>query len=155
MMKTKRLHILTALAVTLLLCSACKDNLDIMFSDFFVAFEPGESTSTRISCNGTSTGTFVVHLCSEQPKNPVNVTYSVTAQGLEEGIDYTLASSSRNIRFMPGIYKARIQVNWLKHELEKEGTLTLRLETVEPDFILGYPGPSEKNRSIVITKYKP
>ena len=155
MKMNKLFSLLAACSLLLPSLSSCEDTPDIEFKDYYVAFNPDASGPTRILCTGAETDVYVVHLCSTTPDAPVTVTYSVTADGLEEGVDYRLESASRTIRFLPGIFDQRITVHWLSHALSADGTLTFRLEDVDADLVLGYPGPAGKNRSLTITKYKP
>ena len=153
-MKMNRI-LLPLFSACLFLVAGCKDTTIEPFEAFYVAFNPDASGPDRVNCNGTLSALYTVHLCSTLPSEPVHVTYSVTADGLTEGVDYKLGSSGRTLTFLPGIFDQRIAIDWLPNALARDGTLTLRLETVDADLLLGYPGPSQKNRTFVITKYKP
>ena len=137
----------------------------VEFTDFYVAFDTSSSSSTAVNCKGNTTGEYVVRLCSTIPDEAITVTFSVTpGNGLAEGTDYVVESPSTydkatrtgTLKFLPGIWTAKIGIRWIAGEIdeEKDNTVTIRLENASTDIGLGYPGPDEKNREYTIRKFK-
>ena len=47
-----------------------------------------------------------------------------------------------------------IRIRWMEHTVDptKDNTLTIRLVSNSQNFTMGYPGPDESQRQLVITK---
>ena len=137
------------------LCS-CTDRIRFE-APYFVCFMPEESSSTIINAQGTVTGTYKVHLSTVKPDNTIVVKWDVfPGNGMKEGVDYSIESASKSLQFYSGVYDREIKIKWLKHDIDpaKDNTVTISLtECSQPDILLGMPGPSKKNKDIVITKY--
>lgn len=147
----KRYIIAALLCMTL---SAC--NKMVIFENYYVAFVPTLSSSTIIDATGEMDAEYHVHLCSVKPSAPVIVDYAVIAgNGLKEGVDYQVVSKGGKLNFYPGIYDLKIKIKWLSNgniDTSKDNTVTIRLESVNQDILLGEPGPSKKNKEIIIRK---
>lgn len=147
---------LTYITAALLLCVLPSCNKLETFSDFFIAFDSSKSSTTQVDEEGEWTGSYVVHFTGEQPEDAIIVTYSVSCgDGLTEGVDFSMATTSRRITFLPGVYEQTIKVNWLPHyiDVSKDNTVTITLESADGDVKVGYPGPDQLNKSITIKKY--
>lgn len=146
---------LTYIAAAMLMSMLASCNKLETFSDFFIAFDTGKSSTTTVDEEGELTGTYVVHYTGEKPDDAITVTYSVSCgDGLTEGVDFSMATSSRKLTFLPGVYEQSIKVNWLPHDIDKtkDNTVTITLEDAG-GVLLGYPGPDKLGKSITITKY--
>ena len=78
----------------------------------------------------------------------------IPGDGLKPGVDYT-EPTKLTVTFSPDEYRKYFRINYLKHDVdpEKDNTLTIRIaSTSDPSIILGYPGPSRKYSSHVVTK---
>lgn len=143
---------LLALAVT-----SCHVNDFKEFSDWHIAFDPGNSTSTVINEAGSVVGQYAIHFCTVKRDDTVSVEVEVEAgDGLVEGVDYKLVSPA-SVKFVPGVYDRVFIIEWLPHELDpsKDNSLTLRLhDCSDSGIVLGMPGPSKRNVSIKINKTK-
>ncbi len=138
-----------------LLCS-CSDRIHFE-APYFVCFMPEESSSTMINAAGTLTGTYKVHLSTVKPENTIVVKWDVfPGDGMAEGVDYSIEMSGKELQFYSGVYDREIKIKWLKHAIDpaKDNTVTIRLtECSDKGILLGMPGPSKKNKEIIITKY--
>jgi len=146
---------MAAFAASLLLWG-CTDRLTFQ-APFFVCFMPEESSSTIVNAGGTMEGSYKVHLSTVKPDETILVTWSIIpGNGMQEGVDYVYEGRDKTLQFFPGVYDRDIKIRWLKHEIDpaKDNTVTLRLETCsDPSILLGMPGPSAKNRQLIINKY--
>ena len=153
-MKNLKIFALSLLSLTM---ASCHLNDFKEFSDYYIAFEPGSSSSTVINEAGSVVGQYMIHFCTVKRDDTVSVEIEVEAgDGLTEGIDYKVVSPT-SVKFVPGVYDKAFIIEWLPHELDpaKDNSLTLRLSACSDDgIILGMPGPSKRNISIKITKTK-
>ena len=137
------------------LCS-CTDRIHFE-APYFVCFMPEESSSTLVNAAGTLVGTYKVHLSTVKPENTIVVKWDVfPGSGMAEGVDYSIETSGKSLQFYPGVYDREIKIRWLKHAIDptKDNTVTIRLiECSDSEILLGMPGPSKKNKEIIITKY--
>ena len=148
---------IVALSLLSLALTSCHLNDFKEFSDYYIAFDPGSSSSTVINEAGSVVGQYMIHFCTVKRDDVVSVEVEVDAgDGLTEGIDYKVVSASP-VKFVPGVYDKAFIIEWLPHDLDqaKDNSLTLRLKNCSDDgIILGMPGPSKRNVSIKITKTK-
>lgn len=155
-MKRHFLHICAVLAALLALTS-CKDRLEIYFTDYYVAIksESGLAVSTVMSFSDNFVVQYPVTLVSPKRTDDLVVTLElVPGDGLQPGVDYT-APSRLTVTFGPDEYKKYFRINYLKHDVDpsKDNTLTIRLVSAsDPSLIMGYPGPSKKFSTHVVTK---
>ena len=141
-------------AIIALLCGC---NEYTIYKDKFVAFDPASSSVTSVHEQGDFTGAYVVHYTGETPSTRFTVEWEVVAgNGLQEGRDFEIENSGRNLTFMPGVFSQPIRVHWLPSSLDasKDNSVTIRLVSGPDDVILGMPGPDGLFRQIIITKYK-
>ncbi len=153
-MKNLKIFALSLLSLTM---ASCHLNDFKEFSDYYIAFDPGSSSSTVINEAGSVVGQYMIHFCTVKRDDTVSVEVEVEAgDGLTEGVDYKVVSQP-SVKFVPGVYDKAFIIEWLPHGLDpsKDNSLTLRLSTCSDDgIILGMPGPSKRNISIKITKTK-
>lgn len=139
--------------------SGCSDRLDLVFKDYYVCIkdENGFSTSKIGASLDNMLMSYYVNLVSPILDHDLVVEYEVIpGDGLKEGVDYELVSSSKKIRFSPGVTKMPIRINYLSNPLDekKDNKLTITLVSCsDKSIILGYPGPDSYYRSHVVTKY--
>ena len=155
----KKIAYLLASLCMLAATAACSDyNKMPLFQDYYVAFDPGKSSTQQVNCLGRSTGSFYVRYCGEMGEGEeIHVTFSVQpGSGLTEGVDYQIVTTGSTLTFMPGIYSIPIHIRWLSHEIDpaKDNTLTLSLESCDKEIHIGTPGPDKKLKSLTITKFK-
>ena len=135
----------------------CNTNEFTVYNGKFVFFDVGASDVTSINELGEFTGVYYVHYSGETAKERFTVSYEVIpGDGLVEGRDYKMVTSSTTLNFMPGVFSLPIRINWIPNEIDetKDNSLTLRLKSGPEDITLGYPGPAQNNREIKMTKYK-
>ncbi len=146
-----------ALTLLALALTSCHINDFKEFSDWHIAFDPGNSSSTVINEAGSVVGQYAIHFCTVKRDDTVSVEVEVEAgDGLTEGVDYKVVSHA-SVKFPPGVYDRVFIIEWLPHVLDssKDNTLTLRLhDCSDAGIILGVPGPSKRNVSIKISKTK-
>ena len=140
------------------LLTSCKDHLEVVFDDYYVCVksEDGAASSTVSSAADQLVMTYYFNLVSVERDEDLTVNFDVVAgDGLKEGVDFVLPTDSRSVTFSKGIYKRPFRINFLKHTLDpsKDNTITIKItSTSDPSITIGYPGPSAKFSSHVITK---
>ena len=135
----------------------CNTNEFTIYNGKFVFFDTSASDVISINELGEFTGTYYVHYSGETAKERFAITYEVIpGDGLVEGRDYEMVTSGRTLNFMPGVFSLPIRINWKPNEIDetKDNTLTLRLKSGPDGITLGYPGPAQNNKQLIITKYK-
>lgn len=143
------------IAAIVVLLAGCNEYT--LYTDRFVAFDPNTSSVTSVNELGDFTGTYNVHYTGPTPSARFTVGWEVVAgNGLQEGRDFEIENSGRNLTFMPGVFSQPIRVHWLPSSLDasKDNSVTIRLVSGPDDVILGMPGPDGLFRQITITKYK-
>ncbi len=149
---------MASLAAVLCL-SACSDRTDRLFRDFFVsvADETGAQTSKVLSTDNNRVVTYFFSLVSEERTEPLTVYFDVIlGDGLADGVDLEFQTANRSITFNPGVYKRPFRINYLNHPVDpaKDNTVQIIITgTSDPDINIGYPGPSAKFSSHIITLY--
>ena len=150
--------------ITTILCLAalfaatsCQDKLDIVFSDYYTYIDDGNgSSSFTVEKNDESVLTMFIHVSAPIQDDMITVSYEVTpGNGLKEGVDYKLVSSSKTIAFQPGIYRMPVRIQVLKSSAldeTKDNTITITLVGSSAGLVLGVPGPDAKYKSFVIKK---
>ena len=153
----KKLKNILLLALLPFAAASCHINDFKEFTDYYIAFDPGNSSSTVINEAGSVVGQYMIHFCTVKRDDTVGVEVEVTpGDGLTEGVDYKVVSST-SVKFVPGVYDKAFIIEWLPHTLDstKDNTLTLTLHScTDSGIILGVPGPSHKDIAIKITKTK-
>lgn len=156
-MTMKKLRYIFPLALTMLVAVSCHINDFKEFSDYYIAFDPGNSSPMSINEAGSVVGQYTIHFCTVKRDDTVGVEVEVTpGDGLTEGIDYKVVSSP-SVKFVPGVYDRTFVIEWLPHTIDpsKDNSLTLTLHScTDEGIILGVPGPSHKDISIRINKTK-
>jgi len=138
--------------------TACEDGTNIVFEDYYVCIkdEAGSSSSTVSASAQDLVVTYYVQLVSAARKDNLTVDYEIiVGDGLTEGVDFELATQSRTVTFLPGIYRTPIRINYLKHSVDasKDNSITIKLVSTSDSSIgIGYPGPSAKYSSYSIKK---
>jgi len=141
----------------LLLCS-CEDRLNIVFEDYYVCIkdETDSAVSTVKSSVDNYVATYYVGLVSPILDSPLTVNYEIiVGDGLKEHVDYELQSDKKYVTIARGIWKMPIRIKYLKHTVDetKDNTITIRLTGCSDESInVGYPGPSAKFSTHVVTK---
>ncbi len=158
--KTMRHNILlsiTAAAAAIFSLAGCSDRpSDFVFRDYFVSVssESGEAASTVLSTADNLVLQYPVRLVSQEREEDLEVTFEVVpGDGVKEGVDYSLPAK-RTLTFSNKEYQKFIRINFLRHQVDesKDNTLTIRLTaTSDPGVSIGYPGPSKKFSTHVIT----
>lgn len=139
--------------------TSCDDRPDRMFRDFFVSIadETGAQTSRILSSSNNLVITYYFSLVSEARSEPLTVNFDVeVGDGLKEGKDFTFQSQARSFTFEPGVYKKPFRINYLSNPVDETKDNTIKIvitSTSDPSIIIGYPGPSAKFSTHVITKY--
>lgn len=137
--------------------TSCQDKLDIVFSDYYTYIDDGNN-GTYLAAEGDDAYVFTmfIHIVAPAQDDIVTVSYEVTpGNGLKEGVDYKLVSSSKTIAFQPGIYKMPVRIELLKSsalDKTKDNTITITLVDNSAGFGLGKPGPDARQKSFVIEK---
>ncbi|MCI5719561.1 MAG: hypothetical protein MR294_04000 [Bacteroidales bacterium] len=155
-MMKKVIRIFFLLAAGLLAVS-CTDHLDIKFKDFFVCIKSEDGTAeSSVSASAKDLViTYYVSLVSEEREEDLTVNLDVVpGDGLKEGVDYEIVTS-KSVTFTKGLYKRPFRIKYISHGLDssKDNTLTIKIaSTSDPDIIIGYPGPSSKFSTHVVTK---
>lgn len=148
----RRIILIIAAMLSLASCSKF-----VEFKDFFIAFDVLASSTTTVNCEANMTGDYKLHMSATARKKPVLVKFSVIpGDGLQEGVDYTVLTKNGQLEFYPGTYDKPIQIRWISHDIDpsKDCSLTIRLDSVNDDLLLGYPGTDNLYRSITIRKIK-
>ncbi len=142
-----------SIASAVLLLMSC--NRIETFSDSFVAFDQAKSSTVSIDAEGEFTGSYTVRYTGPKPSSPITITFSVTCgDGLAEGVDYRVATSGGKITFLPGVYDQVIRIDWLPHDIDTEKDNTVTISLLSADGVsLGYPGPDNLMKDMVIRKY--
>lgn len=147
--------IICFITILLALVSCGKDE-SVTFTEPFirVSTETGAS-STVVRSNVKNINTYYIYLSSKPLTTNLEVNYEVIiGDGLQSGVDFELVNPSNQITFLPGIYEMPIRIRWMEHTVDpkKDNTLTIRLVSNSQNFTMGYPGPDESQRQLVITK---
>ena len=155
-MKLRNITLLLLL-ISLITTSCNKDETE-PYTLRFIHIMDNESSAVAVNQNANSIGTYNVYLSSPQFFEPIKVTYTITVgDGLTEGVDYEIISSSREITFLPGIYDMPVRIKWLSHNIDETKNNTISITLVSTDnaaYTLGLPGMDQKQKSLVITKVK-
>lgn len=145
--------------VALLTLSSCSDQLNIIFTDYYVCIkdESDSATSTVKSSIDNFVATYYICLVSNILDSPLTVNYEVVpGDGLKEHVDYELQSDKNYVTIARGIWKMPVRIKYLAHPVDetKDNTLTIRITGCsEESFHLGYPGPDARFSTHVITKF--
>ncbi len=125
---------------------------------YFLYFDSEKSSSTSINEFGELVGNYYLHYSGVQRSDIMTVKYEVVAgNGLVEGVDYEFESFKGSVIFYPDVYEMTIRIRFLKHEIDAARNNSLRLSLVtcsDPAVSLGYPGPLETGKTLIINKYK-
>lgn len=150
--------ILFAIIPALVLLCSCEDRLNIIFEDYYVCIkdETESAASTVKSSVDNYVATYYITLVSPILESPLTVYYDVVVgSGLKEHVDYELQSDKNYVTIARGIWKMPVRIKYLKNPVDetKENTITIRLKGCSDDSInIGYPGPSAKFSTHVVTK---
>lgn len=144
------------LLTALLTLAGCGKDESVTFTEPFIRIstETG-AASTVVRSNVRNINTYYIYLSSRPLTANLEVNYEVIiGDGLQSGVDFELVNPSNQITFLPGIYAMPIRIKWLEHTVDhnKDNTLTIRLVSNSQNFTMGYPGPDETQRQLVITK---
>ncbi|GAB6123689.1 hypothetical protein [Dysgonomonas termitidis] len=165
----KRIYIIPVFIFAVLFSSCGKDE-NIVFDTPFISVEPINSSSAGpINTDQEFVGEYMLYMNAQAQSQSVIVKYEIIAgNGLVEGVDYQILTEGETQSFLPGIYDLAIRIKWLRTCVRDEDnniisdtldgtkntTLTIRLLSNSAGFTLGYPGPDQKYKEIVIEKKK-
>ncbi len=168
-MKKTYTYILSVFIMTLLFSSCNKDE-NIVFDTPFISVEPINSSSAGpINSDQEFVGEYMLYMNAPAQSKNVDITYEIiVGDGLVEDRDYKILTETNTQSFLPGIYDLAIRIKWLRTcvrdednnivsdalDETKNTTITIKLVSNSAGFTLGYPGPDEKNKEIVIKKEK-
>lgn len=143
--------------LTSFIFSAC-DTFTVYDGPACFSFDATKSSPTTINELGEMEAEYYVHYIGPMAEQTNTVTFSViSGDGLKEGLDFQLITSSYTLSFLTGFTDLPIRIKWLPNTIDpnKDNSLTIVLESVDnPDAIVGLPGPDQKNRTLKIFKYK-
>jgi len=151
-MKTSK-YIFLFLLITLLF-SCGKDEFK-PYDHAFIHIMRDEISSTTVSSKANYVAEYKIYLSSKPLTEKLTVTYSIsTGEGLQQGVDYELVSTSSEITFLPGIYDMPVRIRWKSNPLDsqKDNSLTIRIESNSMGLTMGLPGDDENQREFTITK---
>ena len=136
--------------------SACADQEGEWYDTPFVRIstETGEA-STVVLSDVKNVNTYNVYLSSTPQTEVVTVDFEILAgDGLQSGVDYEVVTEGTTLSFLPGIYAMPVRIRWMEHRVDpsKDNTLTIRLTGNSRGSCLGYPGPDQKQRQLLIEK---
>lgn len=150
--------ILFAIIPALALLCSCEDRLNIVFEDYYVCIkdETESASSTVKSSVDNYVATYYISLVSPILDSPLTVNYEiVVGDGLKEHVDYELQSDKNYVTIARGIWKMPVRIKYMQNPVDetKDNTITIRLTGCSDKSInIGYPGPSAKFSSHVVTK---
>lgn len=158
------------LFLILIIFSSCNKDENIVFDTPFISLEPINSSSAGpINTDQEFVAEYMLYMNAAAQSRNVDVTYEIiVGEGLVEGRDYQLLTEGDKQTFLPGIYDLGIRIKWLRTcvrdeenkivsdalDASKDTTLKIRLVSNSAGFTLGYPGPDQKGKEIVIKKEK-
>jgi hypothetical protein len=154
-MEMKKFVMIFAAMVTL---ASCGKNDQVEFDEAFayLSLEDGSSSQNIPWNSNGNLQTYYVNFVTPARKDAVSFSYVITTD-LVEGLDYRkIATTSSPLTFQPGIYQMPIRIEWLRNPLDASASNTLTIELTEcsdAGVRLGKPGPAERGRKFVITKY--
>lgn len=157
MMKKILLSIVSVL-VALTTLTGCQDHLEIIFTDYYVYIqdEYGSGKSNISTEVDGEVYSYYVKVCSTPLEEDLDVYFEVEAgDGLTDGVDYKFQKKVYTVTIPKGKYSAPIRVIYYGNPVDptKDNTITIRLTgTSAGSFTIGYPGPSAKYSTHVITK---
>lgn len=159
--------IVSIFAIAVLLLSCGKDE-NIVFDTPFIAVEPlNTSSGGPISSEQEFVAEYMLYLNAAAPKKNVDVSYDIiVGDGLKEGVDFELITKETTQTFLQGIYDLSIRIKWLKTcvrdaegkiiedslDTTKDVSIKIVLKSNSENYDLGYPGPAQKFKQVVILK---
>lgn len=156
MKKLLSLILIAATAYSLASCGGLEDEF-LDNSYVYISDGSGNSSATVIDDKKFNPFTLWVTLSSAKSDldGTVEVYYEAIADGLKEGVDYTIKTESKSpLKFVPGNYVVPLRIVW-EYKTPNEGTLTIKLKGSNLAYLqMGYPGMSAStNKStFVFTK---
>lgn len=168
-MKHTNIYIMLT-SLLLLSLFSCNKSEDILFDTPFVSLEVANSASAGpVNSDQEFTGEYLIYLNTAPMVNNVEVTYEIEpGNGLLAGRDFELITKSNTLIFYPGIYDMSIRIKWLRTCVRdengliisdtlddtKDTSLTIRLISNTANLPLGYPGPDQLKKEVIIKKEK-
>lgn len=135
---------------------SCQVDSTPLYDNPFVYLATGEGAgSVIVGADADVVNTYYMMLSSKSFDEDIVVEYeAVAGSGLQEGVDYSIITEGRSIRFLPGIFRMPIRIKWMPNEVgaDKDNTLRLRITHSNVPLTYGLPGPDACNRELVITK---
>ena len=150
-------NILFFFTLMLLLLSACAEEEKAFDAPFVYLTDKFGGISATMDSKARFTATYYVRLSSKLRTENLEVHYKIVpGDGLQEGVDYSLAVANSNpIVFETGVYEKTIQINWLPNSLNntKNNTVRIVLESSnDPSVTIGRIGPDKFGSQYTITK---
>ncbi|MFD2554251.1 hypothetical protein [Sphingobacterium tabacisoli] len=151
----KSLQIFTLL-LTGLFFTACNKDEAVPYDHPFFYIHVNNSDEVRIAADRNETQSYSVYFSGKKQFETMTLDYEIImGNGLQEGRDFELLSSSRTLEFKPGIVEMPIQIRWLPHAIasEKNNNLTIRLISNNKNYTIGLPGPDRLQSSLHFIKF--
>lgn len=149
---------------------SCNKDENIVFDSPFISIEALNAASAGpVNTDQEFVGEYMIYLNSPAQSQKIDVTYEIiVGNGLVNGRDYQILTEGTVQNFLPGIYDMPIRIKWLRTcerdadgniindplDDTKDTTLKIKLIKSNTDFTLGYPGPDQLKKEIVIKKEK-
>lgn len=141
------------LLVIFLMPSCSKESVPYDTPFIHINFE--NKSIIDVLSNRKDTVNYMVYLSSQLLFEPVDVQYEIKlGDGLQEGRDFVLLNKTNSLNFPQGIFERPIRIAWKDIPVDpaKDNRLTISLISNSKNFILGFPGPDQLQKQLIITK---
>lgn len=150
----KVLNILVACVLSLITLS-CNKELATPYDHPFFYIHVNNASQINLQATRNETVDYKVFFSTKMQYEPVTLKYEViVGNGLQEGVDFELVNTSKELIFKPGYFEMPITIKWKSNTLDnsKDNSVIIRLVSNDKNITIGMPGPDKKQAELKIVK---
>ncbi|MBD1428876.1 hypothetical protein [Sphingobacterium litopenaei] len=151
----KRIINIICLSVLSLFITSCNKELITPYDNPFFYIHLNQASSVNIQSTRNETVDYNVYFSTKMQYDPITLKYDViVGNGLQEGVDFELVSTTKELVFKPGYFEMPISIRWKSNPIDpaKDNTVTIKLISNDKNITIGLPGPDKNQSEFKIVK---
>ncbi|MCA5006625.1 hypothetical protein [Sphingobacterium bovistauri] len=143
------------MSVMTVFVTSCNKELHTPYDHPFFYIHVGQASQVNVQATRDETVEYKVYFSAKMQYDPITLKYDIiVGNGLQEGIDFELLSSSKELVFKPGYFEIPISILWKKNpiDISKDNSITIKLISNDKDITIGLPGPDKNQSELKIVK---
>jgi len=134
---------------------SCNKELHTPYDHPFFYIHLNQASTMNVQATRNETIDYKVYFSTKIQYDVITLKYDViVGNGLQEGVDFELVSSTKELVFKPGYFEMPISIRWKNNPIDpaKDNTVTIKLISNDKNITIGLPGPDKNQSEFKIVK---